>query len=211
MGKKDRKSKEEAYKNALQGKKIPILTLDNKWHQLFTQTKPVPEIKRLSDELNELLKKQGKLNSDIKGIRKLKKKLMDEIVTLRDEAIQTNQASIEDKIQQHKKLIQDCNDKLDAYQEELLDLPTQIEQINFQLMLLSMEACYERIAVNESDIQETSEWINEVRIELKKRLIRKQELEQDNHELYSYMHDIFGADVVDLFDLHMRHEEKNDN
>ncbi|MBQ7358647.1 MAG: hypothetical protein IJW63_12240 [Lachnospiraceae bacterium] len=210
MGKKDKKSKEEAYKNALQGKKIPILTLDNKWHQLFTQTKTMPEIKRLSDELNELLKKQGKLNTDIKGIRNLKKKLMDEIVTLRDEAIQTNHSDIEDKIDQHKKLIQDCNDKLDAYQDELLDLPTEIEQINFRLMVLSMEACYERIAVNEADIQEISEWISEVRIELKKKLIRKQEMEQDNHELYSYMHDIFGADVVDLFDLHMR-LEKNDN
>lgn len=210
MSKKDKRLREEAYKNALQGKKIPILTLDNKWHQLFTQTKPMPELKRLSDELNELLKKQGKLNTDIKGIRNLKKKLMDEIVTLRDEAIQTNQPNIEDKIDQHKKLIQDCNDKLDAYQDELLDLPAEIEQINFQLMILSMEACYERIAINEVDIQDISEWITEIRIELKKKLVRKQEMEQDNHELYSYMHDIFGADVVDLFDLHMR-SDKNDN
>lgn len=210
MGKKDSRAKVELYKEALQGKKIPILTLDNKWHQLFTQTKPVSEIKSLSEQLNELLKRQGKLNSDIKGIRQLKKKLMDEIVTLRDEAIHTNQKALEDKIEQHKKLIQDCNDKLDAYQDEVLDLPAEIDRINLELMILSMEICYQRIANNDETIKEISEWITDVRIELKKRLIRKQEMEQDNHELYAYMHDIFGADVVDLFDMHMRLSEKND-
>ena len=28
---------ENAFKEALAGKEIPLLTLDNKWHQLFTQ------------------------------------------------------------------------------------------------------------------------------------------------------------------------------
>ena len=37
--------KEEIYKPALIGKNIPILTLDNKWHRLFTQTEISPEIK----------------------------------------------------------------------------------------------------------------------------------------------------------------------
>ena len=211
MGKKDKRAKVELYKEALQGKKIPILTLDNKWHQLFSQAKPVPEIKVLSEKLNELLKRQGKLNTDMKSIRKLKKQLMDEIVTLRDEAIHTNNQVLEEKIEQHKKLIQDCNDKLDAYQDEFLDLPREIESINVELMVLSMDICYQRISANEQNIRETTEWIEEVKDELKRRLVRKQEMEQDNHDLYAYMHDIFGADVVDLFDMHMRQEEKNDN
>ena len=36
--------------------------------------------------------------------------------------------------------------------------------------------------------------------ELKEKLILKQEKETVNQELYSYMHDIFGADVINLFD-----------
>lgn len=40
-----------------------------------------------------------------------------------------------------------------------------------------------------------------IRVELKKRLIRKQEMEQMNQELYSYMHDIFGAEVIEIFDM----------
>ena len=40
-----------------------------------------------------------------------------------------------------------------------------------------------------------------MRIELKKNIVRKQEKEIKNHELYSYMHDVFGADVVEIFDI----------
>ena len=36
---------------------------------------------------------------------------------------------------------------------------------------------------------------------LKKNLIKKQEKEYYNAELYSFMHDIFGPDVVELFDM----------
>ena len=32
-------------------------------------------------------------------------------------------------------------------------------------------------------------------------MVRKQEKEMMNHQLYSYMHDIFGADVIEIFDM----------
>ena len=50
--------REELYVTALAGKKIPILTLDHKWHQLFTQVEPNPLLKEKEAELNELLKQQ---------------------------------------------------------------------------------------------------------------------------------------------------------
>ena len=53
----------------------------------------------------------------------------------------------------------------------------------------------------EKGIEELSEWLAKIRIELKKNVVRKQELEIANQEIYSYMHDIFGADVINLFDM----------
>ena len=38
--------KDDKYVQAIDGKKIPILTLDQKWHSLFTQTGVSAEIKR---------------------------------------------------------------------------------------------------------------------------------------------------------------------
>ena len=61
--------KDDVYKKALSGKRIPILTLDNKWHRLFTMMEPDRELKRLEDKLNSLLKLQGKLNTESKSIK----------------------------------------------------------------------------------------------------------------------------------------------
>ena len=67
----------EKFPEALQGKKIPILTLDNKWYRLLDmETKS--RVAEKEKQLNILLKRQGKLNTESKNIRKLKKKLMNE-------------------------------------------------------------------------------------------------------------------------------------
>lgn len=199
--------KDGVYKAALSGKKIPILTLDNKWHRLFTQTEPTLAISRLEQRLNELLKRQGKLNTETKEIKKLKKKLMDEIVSVRDEMEQGQSNALEKKVEDNKRLLAECNEKLEGYQDELMELPREIEEINQELMLLTMEICYDKLQANTEEIQETAAWVAQIRVELKKRLVRKQEKEIQNHELYSYMHDIFGADVIEIFDLKYNPEE----
>ena len=196
--------REGDYKKVLEGKKIPVLTLDNKWYRLFSMMEPDNELKRLEEELNTLLRLQGKLNTESKSIKKLKKKLMDEIVQL----MERNDSTSENKIEENKKLIEECNEKLDSYQDQLLDLPKEIDQANYALMIRTMEMCYEVLKVNEKDIEEIGAWINEVRIELKKNIIRKQEKEIKNYELYSFMHDIFGADVVEIFDVSQEHIDK---
>ncbi len=40
---------DDVFRPALAGRKIPILTLDGKWHQLFNQTQPDKRIKRLEE------------------------------------------------------------------------------------------------------------------------------------------------------------------
>lgn len=203
------KQTDEVFKKALEGKKIPVLTLDNKWHRLFTQTESNPAIVALENRLNELLKRQGKVNTETKEIKKLKKKLMDEIVELVDQMNETGDSSFEKKISENKRLINDCNDKLDSYEDDILDLPREIQNVNYQLMLQTMEVCYDTIQDNTKEIDEISQWLTKIRIELKKNIIRKQEKEMKNHELYSYMHDIFGADVIEIFDMKYNPEEKH--
>lgn len=199
---------DEVFKPALEGKKIPVLTLDHKWHRLFTQAKPDKRLIKMEEELNVLLKKQGKTNNQIKDIKKLKKKLMDEIMENADEAASGRDRKAEEKLAENKRLINECNEKLAECEDELLELPRQIEKINKALMLKTMEVCYETLQKNKKEIDETAVWIADIREELKKRLIRKQEQEQMNHELYSYMHDIFGADVIDIFDTEYLEEEE---
>ena len=147
------------------------------------------------------MKQQGRLNNEIKYIKRLKKKLMGEIVSLMDEAGQEAESENVRKIEQNKTKVEECNELLEGRQDELLDLPKQIEQANFQLMLATMDSCYDTMKENAEEIQEIANWVSEIRIELKKKLVRKQEMEQRNHAIYSYMHDVFGAEVIDIFDL----------
>lgn len=188
--------KENAFQEALEGKKLPILTLDNKWHQLFTQHNQNKEITKLAENLNNLLAKEGGLNNEIKDIRHLKAKLMDEIVSGMDGTSLTPK-----DMEDHKRLINECNEKIEECQDALLDLPREIEQVNYQLMLSTMEICYNVIAENTEEIARIGEWISNIRVELKKNIIRKQEKEWMNQEMYSYMHDIFGPDVIEVFDM----------
>lgn len=197
----------QQFSEALRGKKIPILTLDNKWYKLLDD-ETRGKLSGTEEQLNQLLMRQGKLNTETKEIKRLKKKLMNEIVAMADEAEQGNRDEVTKKIEQHKKLVEECNQRLESYQDELLELPRQIEQLNFQLMEGTMECCYHTMKENSSEIENISSWVTEIRIELKKRLIKKQEMEQQNHRIYSYMHDVFGADVVDVFDMQYNPEKQ---
>lgn len=193
--------KEKVFIPALQDKKIPILTLDNTWHRLFTQVDTTDEIKSLEAELNELLKRQGKANSDTKDIKALKKRLMDEIVTLMDELSNGNSKKIEKKLNENKRLIEECNEKLEQAEDDILDIPRRINEVNYKLMLATMEACYEQIQDNNAEIEEISKWIDAIRVELKKKVVIKQTKIQRNQNFYTYMHDIFGPDVINIFDM----------
>ncbi|MBR4832673.1 MAG: hypothetical protein IKZ97_08665 [Butyrivibrio sp.] len=190
------------YMSALEGKKIPILTLDNKWHQLFTQTEMSAEIKELADELNALVERDSKLRGETKDIKKLKKKLLGEIVPLRDKASKSGgSAAIEKEIQDRTRLISECNDRLESYSDELKDLSKEIYDVDYKLMIETMNACYERLHDNTDYILELDKWVSEVRVELKKNIIHMQEAEMENYNLYSYMHQIFGPEVIEIFDL----------
>lgn len=202
------KNKREAFSEALIGKNIPVLTLDSKWYRLLDEVGR-ETVKDLEGQLNKLIKRQGKLATEAKEIKKLKKNLMGEIVPMVDQMGQGYDKKLEKKIEEHKRLIEECNEKLEAYREELADLPGEINRINVQLMLTTMECCYDTMQDNTERIGQISDWVTQIRIELKKNLIRKQEMEQRNHMIYSYMNDVFGADVMNLFDLQYNPEEQH--
>ena len=188
----------DLFRTALEGKKIPILTLDHKWHKLFTQTGDKDEIHALETVVNDLLKRQGKLNTEIKSQNLFKKTLMSEIVAIMELPDSPDKNK---KMEENKRLIEEANEKMDLCHDELAELPEQIEEANYKLMLATMNVCYSRIKQNTQDIENINQWIQNFRVQLKRQVLLKQQKEIWNDELYSYMHDIFGPDVIEMFDL----------
>jgi hypothetical protein len=195
---------DEMFREALIGKKIPILILDNQWHKLFTQTGDNEKLHILEENLNELLKKQGRINTELKSLSAYKKKLMHEIIDIME--LPDSDAK-EKKMSENKRLIEETNVKIADYNDELLDLPREIEDANFELMLASMHICYERIQKNVKDIDAINKWIADAREKIKRQAVKKQQKEIWNDELYSYMHALFGPDVIEVFD--MKYNPKN--
>ena len=184
---------EQDFQEALKNKKIPVLVLDQKWHRLFAIHGKTDAIKSLEKEVNGLLVRQGQLNTKLKELKKLKNQLMGNIVAnMNDEKTEDQEHLRQRKLDEDKRLIDEINTQLEECEDELLDIPKLIQEANLKLMIESMDYCYSK---------EIEDWINQVRIDLKKNIIRKQNRDINNREIYAYMHDIFGPDVLDLFDV----------
>lgn len=191
----------DKFKEALLGKKIPILILDNKWHKLFAKTGTTDEIKALEEKLQSLLKQQGKITNENQELKKIKSNLMSEIVSNMDGVDADSNSQNKKVLNNNKSLIGDANKRLAENEDLLLELPREIDKVNKELMLHTMDLCYSKLKENTEIIEQIAEWISGMRIALKKNIIKKQEKEINNAELYSYMHDIFGPDVMELFDM----------
>ena len=188
------------FKSAMIGKTVPLLVLDQKWHRLFAVHGKTDEIKEYESKLTALLGEQGRLNNRLKELKKLKGKLLDDIVQGMDDK--------DKKIEENKRLVDEINEKLAECEYALMDIPRQIRETNDELMILSMDYFYEKIRVNQTESVEIEAWINQVRIDLKKNIIRKQNRDINNREIYSYLHDIFGAEVINIFDIKYDEEKE---
>lgn len=197
MGRKD---KNINFHKVVKDKKLPILTIDNRWHELFTEEQKTPEIKELEQKVNNLLKKQGKLVNDIKDMKKLKSNLIKDIMDNMDIGTDAVGRIKERKLGQNKQFINELNSKIDAAMDELADIPYQIKEVNEELVSHSIKCFYESLEKNKAELNEVAEWIAKIREELKQKILIKQDLEAKNSMIYSYMHDILGAELMELFD-----------
>lgn len=190
----------EEFRKALEHKKIPLLVLDQKWHRLFAVHGKPEEIRSAETELNNLLARQGKLNSDLKDYKKVKNQLMDEIVQNMEgfDGDASDKEKVRDK---DKRMIDELNERIEQAEAELTELPQKMKAVNENLMILSMEYFYAKIRINAQESKEIDEWIKQVRIDLKKNIIKKQNRDINNREIYAYLHDICGPEVLDLFDV----------
>ncbi|MGB4661796.1 MAG: hypothetical protein WBI07_21665 [Mobilitalea sp.] len=197
MGRKDKKVD---FNKIVLNKKLPILTLDIRWHSLFPEGRKSPEILDLEQSVNGLLKKQGKLVNDIKDMKKLKTSLLKEIVVNMDIRHDIFGKAKEKKIDRNKQFIEELNDKIEAAMDELADIPYQIKSENEALMVASLAICYDQLEDNKNDLDEITDRINEIKDELKMLTLKRQNMEEKNNTIYHYMHDLLGRELMELFD-----------
>ncbi|MCI8483990.1 MAG: hypothetical protein HFH41_06590 [Lachnospiraceae bacterium] len=204
MGK--RKNTDHGFERLVQSKEIPPLVLDQKWHHLFSEDGKPKEVAKLEEKVNKHLARQGHLTQEIKDLKALKTKLMKNIVANMDEIGETGQET--PKLQEDRRLITEINQRMDSCRQELEGLQDLMRSDNEMLMVETMKYCYGIMNSNETEKEELAVWIAKTRIELKKKVIRKEMIEDKNREIYTYLHDVFGAQVTGAFDLKYADEYK---
>ncbi|MCI6163710.1 MAG: hypothetical protein MR675_00755 [Lachnospira sp.] len=186
----------EALKGLKDLKSLPILTLDERWYHLVTDKIKTDEIRYWEKEVNELLKKQGQVNTDIKEVKKIKSQIIKEVV----ENMEDDSSNNKKKMTQNQRLIKEAKDKISQLEDESLELPRKLARANEQLMLETVKVCFEKINSNKEDLEVLNKWIDSTRVKLKKNLLIKQDKEAVNEKMYTYMHDIFGAEIMGTLD-----------
>lgn len=188
-------------------KKIPILILDQRWHALFPEENKDKKIKEYEAILNKLLQEQGKLNTELKEYKTLKKKMMQDILNNMTEALEENDDKASKLLEKNKQYIYDINQKLTNYEQRLEELPKIIKDINEKLLNASLNICYQKMKYNKDIIEELKNYIDETKNTLKNKILEKQDLQDENSKIYTYMHDLLGYEAINIFDEQYIEEE----
>lgn len=173
--------------------RLPVLTLDRKWLNIFNTDEKSDEIAILEKKVNTSLKSQGTINTKRDELISLKKTLMKEIVSNMD-AEENSRAR--KKVDKSKELIEDINDELLLLQDKELNVPSNINNANALLAYQSLEEIYNKIKKNDDDIDSLEKWIDETRIELKKRILVREKKREENELMDKYISDTFHPEVV---------------
>ena len=185
--------------NHIKRDKMPIITLDNSWHQLISEIK-TPKIIALEKELNKLLKEQGKLNTDYVEYTKLKKEMLDTILELTHDAFEEKSDDAIKKIEHQQKMILKINEKLENIEPRLDEIPGEIKQTNATLVEESVRLCYGYINAYNEKSKILDEEIVAIRDTLMKKTEEKKSYDKKSNQLYQYLHHLVGPNFIEKTD-----------
>lgn len=183
--------------NLLNGIKLPILTLDERWMTLFQGMQSDAAVKKIIKRLNELIKEQGGVVNKIKEMKALKKRLMTNIVDNMSDSLDARRSKKQDA---NHRLILDINEKMDSSKDRLMDLPYEIMEANRELFFESVIYGYKTISDNQSVSKQLEEDIASLKTELAAKIKEKNRIDRENNAMYSFMHDMVGAELLEKFD-----------
>lgn len=192
------------FEKVFKGKKIPIVVLDERWHELFPDYDKPSQIRDIEVQLNNLIKQQGKIATELKEMKQLKTKLMQEIIEHMDPSEGNSGKLKAKKLDQNQKFIKEITEKSKQMEDDLIEIPYEIKEINEKLIIESAIVCYNRLNTNKQKINEIGKWVLGVREELKEKILEKQDMEMKNTAIYSYMHDMMGPELLQELDENLK-------
>lgn len=191
--------KKQSTKRPKLSKSFPPLILNKVWHDLFQGKKP-SHIQKQEKKLENLVKRHSQIKQELKEYDNLKKQLMEGILADMGNISESATDKLDKKMDTNAGLIKDLNLRIENSQDELLDLPAQIDACNHELAFLTAEAFYPMLIENTALYETTLKEIEELKTKLRSHLERKVDLEEINAKIYHGLHQVMGSDALDKMD-----------
>ncbi len=179
---------------------ISLLILDERWNNLFQSAEKTPAIERSEENLRELLKEESRLTAEKKEIAALKKRHMDKIIKLTPKVFEENDSNAKKEMHSSEREINKINKRVIRIDEELDTIPDRLREANVDLLELTVGVVYFKIRSARKRVEELEKLIEETRDKLKAYIDEKESLSQDDTDIYSYFHDLLGAQELQKLD-----------
>ena len=188
------------FHRAIRGKNLPLLTLDERWISLFGAENMTVRMKELQAQMNELLKRQGKCVEELKGYKRYKSQLLQEIM----ENMEVNDTLLgrlkAKKLEKNQKLVLEINQQMEQSEEELSNIPYEIKAANEELLVETTKVCVEQLVSTGAELNQIQSEILELEANLKQLKRQEKKIQQTNREIYLYLNDMLGTPTMKQID-----------
>ena len=185
--------------NIIVKNKIPILVLDENWIKLFGNV-DFKNIQLLKGEINELLIKEKKLKTESYRLQREKKHAMKMILGISD-AINNEDKDVDvNLLDEYREKIESINEELDETTFQLETIPSEIRELNFNLLKLTVDYGYKELKTKEKKLKSTNEELEELRERLRALINEKHDYEEWIDATYSFLHGMLGSDEMEKLD-----------
>lgn len=191
--------KKEYVSDIIRNKKLPIVLLDPLWHTAkdHIQSKTID---RAEKELQELLKEQGRLNTDYKEYTVIKQNFLKEILVVSNKAQEGNDPAALEELNKLHQTTLGANQKLEDIEKRLDEIEREIDDKNKEIISEMIAVGYSYIENYKSQNERLEAEIAALREEMLRKTNKKKEGDVFLKEIYNYLHSIVGREQIEIMD-----------
>jgi hypothetical protein len=175
---------------------ITRLSIDERWTKLFVKIKMNPEIEQAEKDMNELIKKEAMLKNEQDNLEPKKRKCMNEIMNLTQEAFENDNNDAKEKLKDYKKEIEKINTRINHVLGDIEKTDDELKEANFKLLEDSVGYIFKTLRKNKDRGLDIKNELME--LEQREKALRE-ELETISVDLTQYAIDLtelIGTDQV---------------
>ncbi|OOB77850.1 MAG: hypothetical protein ATN33_08405 [Epulopiscium sp. Nele67-Bin001] len=187
----------EIIKYSLSQKKLPIVSLDQSWHNIKGILQD-DELLKLEAQVMEDLKRRGQITHDINENINAKSVLVSKILELSEHLVDED-SDIDDMIKAKEALIH-ANDEISKLELEAVQLEEILESTNHDLIERAVIKAYTIMMNYRDQANSLEDEIDHLRKKLLEKTEERKSVATNHNQLYNYLHDVVGYEYVNKMD-----------